>query len=274
MRKNILLFFSFSLFFLNLFSPVLAQEVKPEAKETITIVADTWCPYNCNPKSPHPGFMVDIAKQAFAKHNIDVVYSIVPWTRAIEETRKGQHSAIIGAAFGDAPDFIFPQIPQGFVQNHFYVKKGGTWRYSGADSLKNIIIGVIADYSYSDEMDQYISKYKLDPEKISMISGDNALGINISKLKRDKIGTVLEGKYVMDYYLSQNNMKGTLDDAGTLPPSKDDFLHIAFSPKDKKQARRYAQILSEETAKMRASGELARILDIYGLKDWEEPAKK
>ena len=245
-----------------------------EKKETITIVADTWCPYNCNPKSPHTGFMVDIAKQVFAKHSIDVVYSIVPWDRAIAETRKGLHTAIIGAAHGDAPDFIFPDTPQGFLQNHFYVKKDSKWRFGGINSLKDIILGTIADYSYNVELDAYIKKYKLDPKRIAMMAGDNALGINLSKLKRDKIDATIEAKYVMDYYVSQNNMRGEIEDAGTLPPSKEDFLYIAFSPNDKKLARKYAAILAKETKNMRANGELKKILDIYGLEDWEKSPDK
>lgn len=244
-----------------------------DAQETITIVADTWCPYNCNPSSPHRGFMVDIAAQAFAKHNIKVEYSIVPWTQAINETRKGKYSAIIGAAVGDAPDFIFPSISQGFVQNYFYVKKGNGWRYDGVKSLNTVILGAIADYSYNDELDGYIKKYKLDPDRISMMSGDDAIGINLSKLTRGRIGATLEGKYVMEYYLSLHNMKGLFEEAGALPPSKNDNLYIAFSPKDKALASKYAAILSKETANMRTSGELVKILNIYGLSDWENTTK-
>ncbi len=268
--QKIIIFF----IFICTFSISYAEDKIENKKETITIVADTWCPYNCNPKSPHKGFMVDIAKQAFAKHDIEVIYSVVPWTRAIEETRKGLHTAIIGSAHGDAPDFIFPDVPQGFLQNHFYVKKAGKWRYDGINSLKNIILGIIADYSYNDELDNYIKKYKLDPNKISMMSGDDALGINLSKLKRDKINAIIEAQYVMDYYLSMNNMKNDVEDVGILPPSKEDFLYIAFSPKDKKLARKYAAILTDETKNMRASGQLKKIMATYGLEDWEKPTEK
>lgn len=262
-------FIFFILFFLF---PIIvnAQEGNPPPKETITIIADTWCPYNCNPKSPHPGFIVDIAKAAFAKHNIDVNYSILPWTQAIEESRKGKYTGIIGAAINDAPDFIFPVAAQGYTENHFYVKKGNQWKYNGINSLKSIILGAIADYSYSDELDDYIKKYKLDPSHMQMMSGDDALGINLSKLARGKIGATVESNYVMNYYLSQHNMKDQVDDAGSLPPSDKNKLYIAFSPKDKKLAQKYADILSVETANMRTNGELKKILDIYGLTDWEK----
>lgn len=238
--------------------------------ETVTIVGDTWCPYNCGPSSPHPGFMVDIAKQAFARHNIDVEYKTAPWSEAISDTRKGKYTAIIGAATKDAPDFIFPDIPQGWMRNVFYVKKGNSWRYSGMDSLKTIILGLIADYSYDEEMDDYIAKYRLAPERIQMMAGDNALGINLRKLLRGKIGAIIENQYVMQYYLSLNSMADKIEEAGHRPPSGQDYIFIAFSPKDKPLSHKYAAILTQETAKMRKNGELHAILDVYGMEDWEK----
>lgn len=213
--------------------------------------------------------MVDIAKKAFAKHNIEVEYKIIPWARAITETRKGLHTAIVGAAVGDAPDFIFPDAEQGFVSNYFYVNKGNKWRYSGVKSLKEISLGVIADYSYNEEIDDYIKQYNKYPEYIQIMAGDNALAINLSKLKRNKIGATLESRYVMEYYLSQNNMKNLFEPAGMLELSEEDKLYVAFSPKDKRKAKKYADILTKETVNMRKSGELQEIMDIYGIVDWQ-----
>lgn len=270
MNKSIALLLSICIFsFVANAADETPQAPPPAAKqETITIVADTWCPYNCDPKSPNQGFMVDIAKQAFAKHNIAVEYSVMPWTRAIEETRNGQHSAIVGSAIDDAPDFVFPTIPQGISHNNFYVKKGNPWRYTGIDSLKSVVLGVIADYSYNDELNDYLKKYKLNPTYVEMMSGDNALGINLSRLERGKLGAVIESKYVMEYYLSKHHMAGRIEEAGTLPSSEKDRIFIAFSPKNKHLSQKYADILSQEMANMRA-GELKKILDTYGLNDWK-----
>ncbi|MEK6746498.1 MAG: transporter substrate-binding domain-containing protein [Pseudomonadota bacterium] len=273
MIKNIFLFISILTFSFNV-NAENTESPTNNKKEVITVIADTWCPYNCNPKSPHPGFMIDIVKQAFAKHNIDVEYTTMPWTRAIEETRKGMHTAIIGASTEDAPDFIFPTTNQGLMINNLYVKNGNPWRYSGVNSLKKIVFGAIDGYSYNDEIDSYIKKYKLNPTYIEMMSGNDALAINVSKLIRGKIGVTIESKYVMDYYLSQNNLKDKIVDIASLPPSSRDGLYIAFTPKNKKISQKYANIISEETKNMRASGELKKIMDNYGLSDWEIDYKK
>lgn len=273
MNKSKYLFFSIFIFSLsaNAENSPSTPEIK---KEVITIVADTWCPYNCNPKSENPGFMIDIAKQVFAKHNIEISYSTMPWTRAIEETRQGKHTAIIGASPDDAADFVFPSISQGFMNNHLYVKSGNPWRYTGLDSLKKVVLGAIDGYSYNDEIDGYIKKYKLDPTYVELMSGDDALAINVSKLMRGKIGVTIESRFVMNYYLSQNHLQNKIDDIASLPPSNRDNLYIAFSPKDKALSQKYADIISQETKNMRASGELQKIMGNYGLDDWETAPMK
>ena len=76
--------------------------------ETISLRADAWCPYTCDPGAAKPGFMIEIAKMALepAGHKVD--YKVLNWARAITETRKGKFTAIVGAAKDDAPDFIYP----------------------------------------------------------------------------------------------------------------------------------------------------------------------
>ena len=65
--------------------------------ETLTLVADEWCPYNCTPGDEKPGFLVEIVKKVFEPQGFTVDYKIVPWARAIRDTRAGRYSAILGA---------------------------------------------------------------------------------------------------------------------------------------------------------------------------------
>lgn len=235
--------------------------------ETVTIVADRWCPYNCEPGSEHPGFMIEIAQKVFAKHNIDVEYSIVPWTRAIDESRQGKHTAIVGAANKDAPDFVFPQTAQGMMRNSFYVKKGNSWKFKDMASLAKVSLGVIADYSYNGDVDKYVSKNSKNPKLVQVISGDGALDTNIRKLIAGRIGTLIEAEYVVNYTLAQSKLVGQVEKAGSVPPTKNDNLFVAFSPVDPK-AKEYAKMLSDGTDELRKSGELQKILSAYNVMDW------
>lgn len=211
--------------------------------------------------------MIEIAQRAFARNHITVRYETMPWTDAIERARKGEFSGIVGAAQGDAPDFVFPSIAQGAVQNRFYVKAGRNWRYKGMRSLADVKLGIIEDYSYSDALDAYIKKYQSDPERILKATGDNALDDNIQKLMSGEIDILVEDKYVMDYYLSQHRGSVQVGVAGTLPFSANDDVFIAFSPAHP-EAQRYAEMIAQETRDMKLSGELTDIMKEYGIVNW------
>lgn len=118
--------------------------------DTITLRADEWCPYNCTPNSSQIGYMIEIAKEIFesAGHQID--YQTLNWARAIEETRAGKFNGIVGAAKGDAPDFIFPTEALGVSVNAFVTGKDNSWTFTGIESLNGKTLGVIRNYSYGD----------------------------------------------------------------------------------------------------------------------------
>ncbi|MBD8527786.1 substrate-binding periplasmic protein [Pseudomarimonas arenosa] len=233
---------------------------------TISIVADEWCPYNCEPGSDKPGFMIEIAEKTLgaAGHTID--YKNMPWSRAIDEARKGKFDAIVGAAKDDAPDFTYPAEPLGLSGSIFVVRKGEAWRYAGLDSLAGHAIGVIQDYSYDDELDQYIEANAKDSAKVQVAAGETALETNIKKLEAKRIDALVEDQSVLNYALAQAGKSGAFDLAGKLSDAE---IYIAFSPA-KKESAEYAKILSEGLAKLRASGELKQILAKYGLEDWKK----
>lgn len=241
-------------------------------QETITLVADEWCPYNCAPNSEKPGYMVEIATAAFARHGIAVKYITLPWARAIEDTRTNKYTAIIGAYYNDAPDFIYPETPQGLCRFSFYVKKDDPWQFSDIASLKNRMLGAINDYSYSVALDDYITSQDTQSGRVQILSGENAIQNNIRKLLAGRIDTYVEDRQVMAYTMSDgsyDNVRDMLRDAGTLPDQDDGngVIFIAFSPQNPKSAD-YARILSDETKAMARSGEIKAILEKYGIDDF------
>ena len=109
------------------------------------------------PGSPAPGYGIEIAVQVFEKAGHTVKYTIVPWSRAVLRTIKGNHNVIIGAYKEDAPDFIFPDEEFGISQLALYGKKGCTFEYKGTKSLIGKELGVIKGYSYGEEIDKFSS---------------------------------------------------------------------------------------------------------------------
>ncbi|MBF0239229.1 MAG: transporter substrate-binding domain-containing protein [SAR324 cluster bacterium] len=249
----------------HLMLAVFTLWITPVYADTISLRADEWCPYNCSPESAKPGFMIEIAKAIFtgAGHQLD--YQIQPWARAIEDTRSGKFNGIIGASRGDAEDFIFPENEQGSQTMSFFVKKGDSWTYSNLDSLKNRVLGVIKDYAYSDELDQYIETNAKNSKAVQVASGENALEINVKKILGGRIQVILEDPNVIAEYLENSNQQGALEAAGSL---EKDNLYIAFGPQNPKSAQ-YAKLLSDGMNSLRKSGELKKILSKYGIKDWK-----
>jgi polar amino acid transport system substrate-binding protein len=238
--------------------------------EVISLRADEWCPYNCTPGAEMPGYMIEIAQAVFgnAGHTID--YQILNWSRAILETRAGRHTAIVGAAKGDTPDFIFPAEPLGVAQVVFWVKKGNAWRYQGLESLAQIKIGVIQDYDYGEELNAYIAAHKKDALQVQILSGLDALELNIKKLALGRVDAVLEDQNVFQMKAHALGMMDLFENVGPGVETsfEENAVYIAFSPTQPK-AQEYAQFLSEGVQTLRASGELQKVLTKYGLVDWQ-----
>lgn len=233
--------------------------------DTIIIVSDDWCPFNCEPGSEHPGYMVEIARLIFNKSGHTIEYINAPWNRAVDETRKGKYNAVIGAFKGDAPDFVFPENEQGIVGNSFFTKKESVWKYEGVPSLSTVNLGVIDSYDYNTEINDYIKQTPNSP-KVQVMFGKNALELNINKLIKGRIDVVLESDAVFRYKISQMGHQNKIRSAGTLgPPEK---AYIAFSPTTNK-SKLYAKILSDGMSELRSSGKLKTVLADYGLTDWK-----
>ncbi|MFO1242412.1 MAG: transporter substrate-binding domain-containing protein [Rickettsiales bacterium] len=259
-----------------LIATLCAALLAPSAyAETITIAADEWCPYNCAPGSDQPGFMIEIAREVLGKHGISVNYVNVSWSRAISDTRKKKYDAIVGATTGDAPDFVFPAVAQGFSAMGFYTAPDSTWEYHNLDSLAGVSLGAIMDYSYSDEVDDYIKKNKNDRKLVQLVSGDKALLQNVKKLRSHRVDAIIDDINVLSNFLANTDQERSVRQAGTLSYKRgyaEQLIYVAFGPKQPK-AKEYARLMSKGTRELRASGELQKILDRYSVKDWKDIAE-
>ena len=128
--------------------------------ETLVIAADLWCPINCAVDSPRPGIFVELARDIFAEAGIQVRYETRNWARVLQEVRRGDINAAIGAGYEDAPDFLFGATPVALSCNCFYTRRDSTWRYAGVTSLPAVRLGVINDYSYGEQLDAYVQAVK------------------------------------------------------------------------------------------------------------------
>ena len=232
--------------------------------DVISVRADTWCPYNCDPKSDKPGYMIEILKETLGKQGHTIDYQETNWARAIAESRAGKFVAIAGAAKSDAPDFIFPELALGKGASCFFTLPKSSWKYDGIPSLDSITVGVIRDYSYDgDAFDAYIKNNSNKIKRIDMISGEQPLERNIAKLKNGRVQAVIEDAAVFRYMNSKSKEPLLTREAGCVKVSP---IYVAFSPTHPQSAT-YAKIVSEGLVVMRKSGQLKKVLAKYNLTD-------
>lgn len=232
--------------------------------DKITIRADVWCPYNCEPGSELPGYMIEITRAIFEKVGHKIEYKALPWARAIKQTREGHFNAIVGAYIDDAPDFLFPES-LGVSEMVFYGKKDQEWKYSGfIDSVKKIKLGAIKDYAYSTKLDEYIASKK-SSNNVQLVHGKSPLESNIKKLLAGRVDILVVNKDVFKYMLLKTGrLNESFKHCGILDTSK---VHVAFSPKNKKSPI-YVKIFNRGLKELKVSGRLQKILSKYGISSW------
>ncbi|MBF0316078.1 MAG: transporter substrate-binding domain-containing protein [Oligoflexia bacterium] len=231
--------------------------------DTITLRADEWCPYNCKPGSADPGFIIEAAQIIFKKAGHEVDYQNLPWARALDSARLGTIVGAVGAGVEDLVNGIIgTKVPQISSRNGFFVKKGDAWTYKNPDSLQQLkTLGVIIDYTYTEEVDNFISQNK---QKIDAVGGLNPLETNMKKLAAGRISAIIEDVNVFNYAANKAQLSSSFSPAGTL--SKQLTIYIAFSEKHSK-GKEYLAIFEKGWEELKKSGELKKIATKYGIKD-------
>ncbi len=234
--------------------------------QEVSLVADSWMPYNGDPASKTPGLLIEIAKAVFDQYGFTVRYQTMDWAQAITETRAGKFDGIVGSFKADAPDFVFPASEQAICENRFFAMNDSPWIYTGLPSLDKIRIAVIDGYAYG-QIDKYIETYRIDPRRILISNGTSALSTNVDHLNERRVDAVVEESSVMTWFLQDKPYRKEIREAGLVKREK---VYLAFSPSPKKtNSKRYAWFMTEGMKKLRASGELAKILSKYGHPDWK-----
>lgn len=232
---------------------------------TVSLRADFWCPFNCEPDAARPGFMVEIAQYALGKYGHTVDYQIMPWNRAIKEVRAGKIDGVIAELKSHSPDLIYPAREAALAVNAFWVKKGTPWRYQGIDSLNGVTLGIIRDYAFGNPLDAYVLKNKLNISRVAMVNGEQAVAQNIKRLVLGRIDVYVEAQAVVRFQAGKDGQADLLESAGILNATP---LYVAFSPQRATSAA-YARMLAEGVDELRATGKLDNILYKYGLHDWK-----
>lgn len=230
--------------------------------ETLVIAADIWCPINCEPGSERPGIFVELARDIFAESGIAVRYEMRNWARVLQDVRRGEINAAVGAGVEDAPDFLFTRTPVALSRNCFYTLADSTWRYEGLDSLASVRLGVINDYSYGEALNAYVAAQRGHGGRVQVAAGDKALDINLNKLAHGRLDAMIENSWVVQSRLAELGRGGELREAGCREP--DVPIYLAFSPA-LPDSPRHVELFEQGLRRYRANGRLQALLKTYGV---------
>lgn len=236
--------------------------------DDIKVAGIEYCPYTCDrQKDGFDGFMIDIAKTVFEKAGHTYHVTMMPFARALQFVIDGEYDALAICNKADVPEggLIFPDIPIAIVKNTFAVRKDETWKYRDVDSLKNIRVGSIIGYTWKEEaLNEYMAITK--PPAVQRVGGDDATEQNLRKLIANRIDAYLDDPLIISRTAQKMGIADKIKFEADVSPTPH---FVGFTP-GKEKSLKYAKILSDGMRELRQSGELAKILEKYGIEDWEK----
>jgi polar amino acid transport system substrate-binding protein len=242
---------------------------------SLMVGADVWCPYNCHKDAAQVGYIVEVLRAIFEPKHIRVDYRVMPWSEAIQAAKSRNIDAVIGASVTEVPTFIFPKEELGRYRAGVFVRQDYNESWTRLIDTKRGILGLIKDYDYGAEVQAFVAAYQPN-ERVFLAEGPSALRQLVQALADGKIQFLVEDPAVMQYFLKENKMEGTLKQIGTARLSEyeavDDFvkLYVAFSPRHPR-AKEWSDVVTQGLQTLRQNGGLAAILTKYGLQDWQKP---
>jgi polar amino acid transport system substrate-binding protein len=235
--------------------------------QELTVQADRWCPYNCEPGSPAPGYVVEVLQAIFEGSGTKIRYQIVPWDRALMQTRDGNSDAAIGATQNEVNTFglLIGSESVGNSSDCLYVAANNQMKFSKVDDLDTLNrIGVASGYNYSEEIDAWLKRPQ-NKSKVFVQKGEGPAETNARNLALGRLDGLIEDHYVMQQVIVKFGLEHKVILAGCQQQTK---IFVAFSPK-LKNATAMVKKFDDGMSKLRQSGRLSKILARYELIDWK-----
>lgn len=231
-------------------------------QEVVHICADSWMPYNGDPASDKPGYVVEFAREIFEAKGIKVDYTNMPWEDTLAAAREGKIDGAICANKEEGEGLVLPGEAVGAPKMIILTRKDSTWGYENIRSLKDARLGVIAEYSYWESLDNYISK--ADTSAVYVAQGETPLDDLFQKLDAGEIDAIIDSEAVIVWKLREFGK--TRDDYRAVYRHMPDPVYLAFAPTE--NGKRFAMIFELGMKELEANGRAAQITSGYGLRDW------
>jgi polar amino acid transport system substrate-binding protein len=244
-----------------------------QGKKKIVLGSDLWCPYNCEPGSALPGYVVEMARAIFEKRGYEVEYTMIEYEQAMTDALRGRITAVIGLDRREGEKvekqedpsgslkFQYPRSSIGRSASHLFVVKANSWRFNPDNPDASLAelggkVGIVKGYACD------LREKLLAANMLVEVGGTEPLNVLLARLREGRIKAVIDDRNVIMYAAGRLGWALMIHEAGIAEEATD--LNLAFCAECKNEA----DIFDQGLAELRASGELEKILLKYAIRDW------
>lgn len=230
------------------------------ANQKISLYADVWCPYNCVPNSDYEGLLVEVAKYAFKKHNIDVEYKVKPWIECVNDFNKGEIDGIIGASTDEVFNFVPPSNEIAISNISAFTLDDTFWVYERPESLHKRSVGIVEAYSYDVSLKNYLyTIFVTNPDSVYISYASKPVEDNVKLLMERKIFTYIEDDKVVGHYAQVNKLARIRKASSVQSPQR---VYVLF-PDSNPNSKLYAKYMSDAVFEMKENGMMKKLIRKY-----------
>lgn len=233
-----------------------------EASKKLVVAGDYWCPYNCEPGTDSPGFLIEIMSEALNIYDIKIEYKVMPWYEALAKVKSGEIDGIVGISNTKGLNLITTKLPFEYSDLGIFIRKDTDWVYDGFESLRGKKMGVIMDYKLDEDMNNFIGmNYIKNPNMFVVEDGATAVIECIKNLIHGNIDLYVEDINVVEDYLERNSLDHYVKNVGRI--SKERLpLYVAFN-KNVPEIKEYIKFIEEGIASLKSTGEYDHLREKY-----------
>jgi len=235
--------------------------------QSLVVQTDRWCPYNCEPGSAAPGYVIELLQAIFVASELAIVYEVVPWDRALKNAYDGRAGAVVGASRKEAHEqgLLIGDEPIGVNADCVFVAAKNPLRFEKLADLNGLKrVAIVSGYSYTGAVGQWLAAPENKP-RLELAHGDRPAEINLLNLAKGRLDGVIDNGAVLGMAAQTLGISNKVRLAGC---SGNDPMYVAFSAK---QAHAIALVKQFDNGivAMRRDKTLGKLLAKYGQKDWK-----
>ena len=163
--------------------------------QSIRLATTEWCPYTCVEKSAADNIIGRYLEAVFKQKDMNLNIESFPWSRSIQLAESGNVNGLLTAVNSEAPTLLFTTTPTDYYQVCFYTINS-SWTYARPINLGANRLGIIQNYGYTPEIDQYIADHAQQVE-FEVLGGPRSTQRLLRMLVSGRVDIIVEDKLVL-----------------------------------------------------------------------------